>query len=301
MSSMSIRAHGGSKCAKQGINQLNQPTNYKMYIKAATRTYYSMQKKQKGQRDNNNDNKKALRFDTWLPWKHTIEKVFHNCYSAYTTNRERHEWGGKSRTIKNTHTHMYKTHTDTKPRCDKVRVCKQWRFFSVFPSLCQFKRQELSVLGGTAYADGLTRTLCTCVSVCAVRLCVISSKCAPHIGVVFISSMLTKWQMKHTTQTTTTNWKTHDFLRLALELTLWCWIPFVTEFLPTFTLLHKWLPVLVLLLKRMQKCLNWKLLSIPHHSIGQCSNVTAWHKTVIFVNVFSFFLFLMADSRFRLI
>lgn len=55
---MSIRAHGGSKCAKQGINQLNQPTNYKMYIKAATRTYYSMQKKQKGQRDKNNDNKK---------------------------------------------------------------------------------------------------------------------------------------------------------------------------------------------------------------------------------------------------
>lgn len=91
------------------------------------------------------------------------------------------------------------------------------------------------------------------------------------------------------------------FTSLALELTLWCWIPFVTEFLPTFTLLYKWLPVLVLLLKRMQKCLNWKLLSIPHHSIGQCSNVTAWHKTVIFVNVFSFFLFLMADSRFRLI
>lgn len=48
MSSMSIRAHGGSKCAKQGINQLNQPTNYKMYIKAATRTYYSMQKNKKG-------------------------------------------------------------------------------------------------------------------------------------------------------------------------------------------------------------------------------------------------------------
>lgn len=42
-----VRAHGGSKCAKQGIQSINQPTNQlqNVHKSSATRTYYFMQNK----------------------------------------------------------------------------------------------------------------------------------------------------------------------------------------------------------------------------------------------------------------
>lgn len=184
------------------------------------------------------------------------------------------------------------------------RVCEQWSLLLLQLLLlwCLFKSKQWPVLGGRVYD-----------SVCA-RLCVVVCNAPSHWS---LSRIFTKWHIKHTSQ------QQQFIISLLSRTHLLVSHSVLTEFLLVFTLEHTHAHTLLIgmplsfsvtfdtthhvigaaacdntavaacnifqfFIFQLKNLINSPFFAIKQ-LLGQCSQVTAWYKIVIFSFVWLFF------------